>query len=197
MRRLLLLASSLVLFTSACREAVQPLDENAAVALTIQPSSAAGLWEDTLQLRAFVQTRAGIITQPSLVHWVSLDADIASVDSTGRVLLLEVGRAKVEARFGTLSAVAELTTAGLGCDRLIVNPAVATLRVGEWIRATSSGGGRVPGCRTRHIWSSSAPEIAAVSDSGDVIALSVGKTAVTASTRKGLGYGTLAVTVVP
>ncbi|MGQ0639830.1 MAG: Ig-like domain-containing protein [Gemmatimonadaceae bacterium] len=186
----------LALFVVGCGDTVQPDARNELVALAIQPPSLAMRVGQTAQLRAVGITASGdtLLQNPS-VQWSSHDAAVASVDSTGRLTAIHCCRTTIEARVGEIKALMDLIVAGPVCSAMVVSPASVTLRVGEQVRASARGGD--PLCST-FSWSSNAPAVAAVTDSGVVTALSAGQAAIVARSKSDTTlFGVSAVTVVP
>src|SRR5687768_15714073 len=91
-----LVAVSLVsLFAlSACSDSTEPLPPTvASIAVTGVPDTA-GVG-DTLQASASARDSSGATLDAVVVHWRALDPAIASVDSTGRVVVRDVGVARL------------------------------------------------------------------------------------------------------
>jgi hypothetical protein len=136
----------------AC-DAGTALDETDPVEVLILPArDTLTALQDTVQLTAEVRDREGRVLVNPRLRWTSLDTAVARVDSVGRVVSLDVGRARIRASVGAVSGMAEIfvvsgvPSADLAIVRFAAGKgAVETRDISFW--ASRERGGEV---RLRH-----------------------------------------------
>jgi len=136
----------------AC-DAGTALDDTDPVELIVLPGrDTLTALQDTVQLTAEVRDREGRVLVNPRVTWTSLDTLVARVDSMGRVVSLDVGRARIRASVGQIAGTAEVfVVSGVPSAQLSIvrfaaaNGAVETTDVSFW--ASRDKGGEV---RLRH-----------------------------------------------
>jgi hypothetical protein len=151
----------------------------------------------TVQLSAGVLDASGNALAGRAVAWTSSDPSTATVSPSGLVTALAAGAVTVTALCEGISAQAVITVP----QRLVqvasvaVSPPLASLLVGRTLQLaatlTDSAGNRLPG-RTA-TWTSSAPDVATVSDGGLVAAVAPGTTTITAAADGVSASATIAV----
>lgn len=111
MRQIRRLVPALLLLAAAgaCDEGTGP-DTGAAESVDISPAAdTLAALQDTTRLLATVRDRSGRVLPDVSVRWTSLEPEVASVDSTGRVVARGVGAARIVAASGELADTAEVT----------------------------------------------------------------------------------------
>lgn len=131
------------------------------------------------------------------VVWTSEDENIASIDSQGTVIALNVGTTNISVKTtdgSNLTATCKVTVANL-VKSIIVTPDNATIKEGETLQLTADVA-PVNATYKEVIWSSDNSDIASVDTNGLVTAISSGTTTIKASASDGTGiYGICEITV--
>lgn len=155
----------------------------AAAQLTVTPPGATLMLAETVQLQAVLRDPDGQVLSGRPVTWTSTDVSVAQVSSTGLVTARGLGVTVVVATSEGLSASAGITVVRAPVATLTVAPTSLSLTVGEagQIVATprDAQGAVVPDVPIT--WTSSQPNVATVSSTGEVRALAAGSATVTAS----------------
>lgn len=153
--------------------------------LTLEPAGATIPLGSTEQLRANGLFSDGSMADLSaFVTWTSTDPTVATVTNRGLVTALALGEATIEAASGDIAATADITVAAAIFDHIAITPAAPeALPIGLSMDFTATGV-YTDGATTdltddpNLLWTSSAPEVAMVSNAdgmeGHVTALSVG-----------------------
>lgn len=117
--------------------------------------------------------------------WLSSDQSVATVDQTGRVRAVSAGKAVITVAVGRFSKTCQVTVSGSSASptALTLDVSAASLVKGEAITLIATP---MPlGITAKVSWSSSNPKVAAVDQSGRVLALSQGTAVITAKTANG------------
>lgn len=137
---------------------------------------------DTVPLKAVVRHRGGDITPDAPVSWASLDPTVATIDTTGALITLRPGTARVVARSGALADTASLAVRRLTVLEVEIAGVPDLVTPGDIlfvdVRAFGQGGRRVLG---RNISLTSADaEVAVIDPSGRLRAVAPGRAALSA-----------------
>lgn len=119
------------------------------------------------------------------VAWRSSNAQVVSVDANGTIEALSVGTATVQVNVGNVSARCKITVVQ-PVERIYLNKGNADLEAMETLQLIADVRPSTAGNREM-TWTSSAPEIASVSETGLVTALKKGTAAITAAAKDGSG----------
>ena len=150
----------------------------AAPIVTVSPGTVTLALGEQRAMTARVEVEAGISTD---IRWRSANSSIAMVSASGVVTAIAYGAT-------TVSAISLADSTSQGAAVIVVTPAVqsvaitpatSTIAIGDVRRLAAIVLGDV-GVSTAVIWRSSNPSIASISGLGDVTALSVGSTVITA-----------------
>lgn len=154
--------------------------------LTINKTEATLIEGETVQLT--VET-APIYATDHSVTWSSSNEDVATVDSTGKVVAIAAGKATITAAANDNSGLAvkcEVTVQKNQLTSLTINKTKATLIEGDSITLTVR---TKPSSAPDHsvTWSSSDENIATVDSTGKVMAIAEGKAIITVTANDGSG----------
>ncbi len=154
--------------------------------LTINETKATLLEGDSIQL--IVET-APIYATDHSVTWSSSDESVATVDSTGKVTAVAVGKAIITATANDssgLTVTCEITVEKDQLTSITISQSEATLLEGKTITLTVT---TAPEIATDHsvTWSSSDESVATVSSRGRVKAIAAGKATITVTANDGSG----------
>ena len=133
----------------------------------------------------------------SSVTWSVDDSSIATIDPTGLATAKRSGVAKITASSGELSATVDLTVASASLVSITITPPLSTVSTGGTEQLTAMGSftdGTTQDLTATVTWSSSAPTVAAVSNTGLVSGMAAGTAMITASSNLIRGAETLTVT---
>ena len=123
----------------------------------------------------------------AVVTWDETDANVASVSSRGTVMPLAAGRTTIHAKYGSMSASAEVLVLAASLTSLSITPSTVTLLLGNGTRLIATG---TYSDNSTHdvsgsvIWSSSNPTVAAVAQEGQLRSSAVGTAVVSAAQGK-------------
>ena len=147
----------------------------------------------TVNLNARFYDRNGKPAKGPAPQWLSLNRDVATVDSTGRVTAVQSGKALVTATSGLLADTATVLVIQQIAS-ISVTPTSATLTAGQTLDLSASAldarGNVIPSAMMA--WASSAPAVATVSG-GKVTAVSIGTAQITASSGGKSGAASIVV----
>lgn len=142
----------------------------------------------------YVTAKITPVTASQAVTWSSSNESVAKVDSNGKVSAYKAGTADI---IGTaangLTAKCKLTVNYTDTISVTVNPTQKELKVGGGFKITSTVNPSTADQTV--IWTSFDPAVASVDENGNVTALKVGNTNVTATTIYGSKSATCQVTV--
>ena len=151
--------------------------------VTLSPSSFSLRVGEQRTITATVRNSRGEVETGRTVTWSSSAPLVASVNQSGRVTGLLPGPAVITARVDGLEASAGVTVSLVPVRTVTVSPSSATLLVGErralTVSAVDEAGQPVTGRTVA--WRSSNANVAAVSSTGEVIALAAGGATITAT----------------
>jgi uncharacterized protein YjdB len=152
------------------------------VAVRLSPASRDLTVGDVAQLTAEPVDARGLVVTGRPVNWNSSRPNVATVSGSGVVAAVSVGTAVITATVDGKSGVAAITVAPAPVTSVAVSPSSATLVVGQTLELEAqprdAGGHGLSGRAVT--WSSNRPDIAAVTSSGIVAAVSAGSATVTA-----------------
>ncbi len=118
------------------------------------------------------------------VQWTSSNPSVANISATGLVLAVGNGTAVISARSGNVTGTSNLTVTPTGLTSLQVTPANATLAPGLTRQLTATGvfaDNTNQNVTNQAAWVSSAPNVATVTNTGLVTAVSPGSATVRAT----------------
>jgi trimeric autotransporter adhesin len=119
------------------------------------------------------------------VTWKSSNTAVATVNSSGLVTAKNAGSAIIQATSEGVAGTALVTVSSIPVASVVVSPDAATITVGQSTQLTAktldAEGDELSG-RTV-VWSSSNEDVASVSSSGKVLALSAGEATITATSE--------------
>lgn len=173
--------------TANCIVTVEPIE---AESIELNISSETLLIGQSLQLSATLNPEN---TTDKTITWLSDNASVASVSTTGEVMAIAQGSATITAECGTVSATCTITVQPVPSDQLVMNFTAVTLKVGGSQQLTAQ---IYPSNTTDQTitWSSSETSVATV-ENGLVTALGIGTATITA--QNGNQTATCIVTVEP
>lgn len=150
----------------------------------------------TLQLSAEARTSGGDVINDPAVAWSSSAPEVASVSPTGLVTAHTAGSASIRASVNGIDGAAVISVVPVAVAAVVVSPATATIDVGTSVQldavARDIAGNTLAG-RTI-TWRSSDENVAVVSSSGRVQALSPGNVTITATADGVNGTASVSVT---
>ena len=161
-----------------------PLDPASSVtALEITPDSVILPWLGAqAQLKADLRNAAGDLVVPPRIYWSSSDPIIATVDSTGTVKGVGLGKAMVMAGFLELADTVEVTVTRVPASVTLVPDTVLLTSLGHIVEmevtVLDGASQRIPDPPVT--WSSSDYGVALVGDGGRVTAMGEGIATITA-----------------
>ncbi len=146
---------------------------------------------NTIQLEATVQPENA---SDKNVEWSSSDETIATVDAEGNVTAISLGETTITARCGEVTASCRISVISTPAESIVLNTESAQLKVGESIVLEATV---LPEDATDKtvIWSSKNNNIAIVDENGNVTAVGLGETVITA--RCGEATASCKISVVP
>jgi len=121
------------------------------------------------------------------VTWDDTAASVATVSSRGTVTPLAVGQTTIRAKYGSVSASAEVTVLAASLTSLSISPSTATLPLGKATQLIATGTFTDNSTRdvsSSVVWSSSNPTVAAVVQDGQLKSNAVGTAIVSAAQGK-------------
>jgi uncharacterized protein YjdB len=167
--------------------------------VVVSPNQLTLIPGQTAQLSVAVNDSAGNVLTGRTVTYTSSDPAIATVSSAGLVTAVAQGSAQIEvASEGVKSSVA-VTVNPIPIATIALTPNVLTLRVAQTTTLTAEARdaqGQPLSNRT-FSWSSSAPSVATVDQSGLVTAVAIGTATINATSEGRTGSATLTVAPEP
>lgn len=171
----------------------------AVASVTLSPATATLLLGATQQLTTTVRDPAGNVLTGRAVSWASGNTAVATVSASGMVTAAGLGTVTITGTVEERSAVATITVIPVPVATVTINPPTPTLVVGTsrqlQASAQDTAGNFLSGRPVS--WTSGSPDIATISATGVVTAVSVGTTEITATVEGRVGSLTLAVVPVP
>jgi uncharacterized protein YjdB len=165
------------------------------VAVRVSPSSRDLTVGETAQLTAEPLDAQGNVLSGRSVAWSSGRPDVATVSETGSVTALSPGNAIITATVEGKSGVAAITVSPAPVASVAVSPTSATLIVGQTLQLEAQprdASGRPLDGRTM-TWSTNRPDVATVTSTGIVAAVSPGTATITATSEGRSGTATIVV----
>ncbi|HEX6927566.1 MAG TPA: Ig-like domain-containing protein [Longimicrobiaceae bacterium] len=167
--------------------------------VTVSPDEATLTVGATQQLTATLRGADGSTLSGRTVTWSSSDEAAATVDGTGQVTAVTAGKATITARSEGRSGTATITVTPKPVASVEISPSAATLLVGETrqfeARALANDGSELTGRAVT--WSSSAPNIVEISNTGLATARAAGTATIRATIEGRVGTAAVAVGVQP
>ncbi len=167
--------------------------------VVVAPPTAAVVVGTTVTLKASALDAAGNVLTGRKVVWASADSNFATVSPNGVVTGRYVGTVPVAASVEGKAAVAQIEVLPVPVVAVRVSPSSRDLTVGETAQLTAepldAQGAVLPGRSVA--WSSSRPNVATVSGSGVITALSPGNAIITATVEGKSGVGAITVSPAP
>ncbi len=149
--------------------------------------------DDTSRLVAVVLDQRGRVIEEANVSWSSSDESVATVNRTGLVSALGVGRARVTATSGAASRAAAVSVVQVA-HSVVVSPASAAVSPGDTVRLTASAfdaNGHM--MVAEFSWSSNHPRVASVDPRGLVRSVDEGVATISALAGDARGTSQIAV----
>jgi hypothetical protein len=148
---------------------------------------------ERIQLAAYPAFATGHTMPGRPVEWRSLDPDVVSVSDTGEVTALRAGSGRVEARYTWVTGVLVVEVAPEPAS-VEVDPSEVELGLDQTLPLAAvvrdSGGGVI---EAEVIWSSSAPQVASVSETGEVTGVTEGTATIQARAGEVTGHAEVVV----
>jgi len=168
-------------------------------AVIVSPGQASVMVGQTTQLTAQVTDEQGNVLSGRPISFASDNTGVATVSASGVVTGVAPGSATITATSEGKSGTATVTVTPIPVASVTVAPAEPNVVVGQTVQlvatARSAGGQELSGRATG--WSSGAPSIASVSNTGVVTGLAPGTAIVFASIDGVVGTATVTVRAVP
>jgi uncharacterized protein YjdB len=165
------------------------------VAVRVAPSSEDLTVGQTAQLIAQPLDAQGNVLSGRSVAWSSSRPNVATVSATGLVAAVSPGNAIITATVEGKSGVGAVTVSPAPVASVAVSPTSATLIVGQTVQIEAQprdAAGRPLDGRTV-TWSTNRPDVATVTSTGIVAAISPGTATITASSEGQNGTATIVV----
>lgn len=165
------------------------------VSVRVSPPSRDLTVGETAQFTVEPLDARGAVLTGRAVAWSSSRPNVASVSGNGFVTALSTGSAIITATIEGKSSVAAVTVSAPPVVSVAVSPSSATLVVGQTVDLEAEprdASGR-PLSGRAVTWSSNRPEVATVTSSGIVAAVSAGTATITASSEGRSGNATIIV----
>lgn len=165
------------------------------VAVRLSPMSRDLTVGQTAQFTAEPLDAQGAVLTGRSVAWSSSRPNVASVNGSGLVTALSVGSAVITATIEGKSSVAAITVAAAPVASVGVSPSSATLVVGQTaqLEAQPRDASGQPLSGRSVTWTSNRSDIATVTSTGVVAAVSPGTATITASSEGRSGTATIVV----
>ena len=176
----------------------EPEPQPGSGSLRITPSSGGTLTAlgSSIDLQIAAEDGDGNSLPTPDISWTSSDVNVATVNSTGRVISLALGTAVITASAACCSPDSITVLVEQQVASVSIRPAETSLEAGQSIQASAealdANGNRVPDVSIT--WSSTDPSVLSVSDNGLVRAIQEGTASVEATVPSGL-FGSLVVSV--
>ena len=165
------------------------------VAVRVAPSSRDLTVGETAQLKAEPLDAQGNVLSGRSVAWSSGRSNVATVSATGAVTALSPGNAIITATVERKSGVGAITVAAASVASVAMSPTSATLVVGQTMQLGAqprdASGRRLDGRTVT--WSTNRSDVATVTSTGIVAAVSPGTATITASSEGRKGTSTIVV----
>ena len=165
--------------------------------VTVTPSTASAIVGRTVTLVATTRDANGTLLQGRVVGWSSSDNAVATVSNNGVVTGVSVGNVTITATSEGQTGTATVAVTLVPVATVSVTPNQASVLVGQTVSLTATtqdaNGNTLTGRAVS--WSSSAPSVATVSNSGVVTGIGSGTAVITATSEGQTGTATITVSV--
>lgn len=155
------------------------------ISLAISPSTLKIAQQTSVQLSAQGTLNSGAAQDlTSVVNWTSSSPSVATVGwQTGILTGLTPGQSTITATLGSVSVSAQVTVTNATATSITLSPTNSTIKLGSSQQFTATGNFSDGSTEVLSgvVWSSSAPTVAAVNDSGLANSTSQGTTTITAT----------------
>jgi hypothetical protein len=148
---------------------------------------------DQITLSARALAAGGAAVPAGAPTWSSSDASVGRVSGDGVFTAVAPGSVTVSAVIAGVTGRATIEVGTAAVRSIVLEPAQVSLTRGERVSLQAQPRGRSGAVESAVSWSSSAPDVATVSPSGEVVAVGSGTATITA--RAGNVSGTVPVTV--
>ena len=193
MKRQLLFLLTIVLLTGCKKEEIIPVINVTGV--TVLPTSKTVIEGETFTITANVSPADA---DNKAVNWSSSDETVATVDNTGKVTALKAGSSTITATTedGGKTATTSVTVEKkiISVTGITVDPTSKTITEGETFTITATVSPADADNKSVN-WTSSAPAVASVDNTGKVTTHKPGNVTITATTSDGGKTATTSVTV--
>jgi uncharacterized protein YjdB len=192
-----IIAALVAAITWSCGGSITGIDGSGSdvAAVAIAPSAFTLTLGTEAPLQATVRDGAGRILSDVPVVWSVKDSSVVRVSPTGVVSGRGVGSTQVAASAGGVSAIAAVTVQPPPVASVVVQPAAVSLLIGGTSALTARVSDASGAALDRIVtWTSDHPEVASVSETGVVTAVSPGTAIVTAQSNGKSGAATITVT---
>jgi uncharacterized protein YjdB len=167
--------------------------------VTLSPATAGVQVGQSVQLTATPRDAGGSPLSGRTVTWTTSNGSVATVSGTGLVTGAGAGSATITATSEGQSATSGITVTAVPVASVTVNPATASVSVGQNVQLTAipkdAGGNPLTGRLVT--WTTSNAAVATVNSSGLVSAVATGAATITATSEGQAGGASITVTVVP
>lgn len=168
-------------------------------AVILSPGQGSVTVGQTLQISAQVTDAQGTVLSGRPVSFSSSNASIATVNGSGVVTGVAPGNVTITATSEGKTGTATVTVTPIPVAKVVVSPGEPNVSVGQAIQLTATaqaaGGQELPGRAAS--WSSGAPSVASVSQTGQVTGLSAGTAIIFANIEGAVGTATVTVRPIP
>ena len=171
----------------------------AIASVAIQPRGATIQRGGTVQLSATLTDESGATVTDRLPTWTSTNSAVAVVSAGGLVTGIAPGSANVASSLDGKSDTASITVVAVPVANVTIQPASATLTVGQGTTLTATvkdANGTVVTDRPV-AWTTSNASVASVSPAGIVTALAAGTATISATSEGSTGSASITVTAAP
>src|SRR5207245_3478297 len=152
-----------------------------------------------VQPTATTADSAGNLLAGRSISWSSSDATVASVSTSGLVTSVAQGSASITATSEGQSTAVPITVTTVPVASLQVSPASANMFVGQTLSLTATPKDAAGNTLTGRpvTWASSSPNVATVSNTGQVAGVTQGSATITATSESKTATATINVAIVP
>ena len=167
--------------------------------VAIQPRSATILNGSTVQLTATVTDASGAAITDRAPTWTSTNSTVAIVSASGLVSAIATGTTSIAATLDGKSDTVGVTVVAVPVGSVSVQPASATMIVGEGAMLTATvkdANGTIVTDRPV-AWTTSNAAVASVTQTGAVKAIAAGTATISATSEGSTGSATINVTAAP
>jgi len=173
---------------------LQPTGQTASVVIT--PATTSLVVGATVPLQAQARDASGNVVPSATIYWSSSDTTVATVSASGVVTARAIGTAQIAASAEGHSAIATLSVTAVPVASITVAPSSVNLAIGATgtLSAITYDGSGSPLAGRAVAWTSSAPQIVSVDNSGNITALAAGSATISATSEGKSASATVTVT---